>query len=65
MEYKGLSLQEACNIVVHDKLVRIGGEGGLVAVDYSGNICMPFNSEGMYRASKRNAGEAVIKIYKD
>lgn len=63
MEYKGLSLHEACNVVVMDKLVKIGGEGGLVAVDFSGNICMPFNSEGMYRASS-NQMEDSICIYK-
>lgn len=65
MEYKGLSLQEACNKVVMDKLVKIGGEGGLVAVDSHGNIAMPFNSEGMYRACRDNNGLSQIKIYRD
>ena len=64
MEYKGLSLKEACDIVVHDKLVKIGGEGGLVAVDKAGNIEMPFNSEGMYRACKSGSGEPLVLIYK-
>jgi Asparaginase len=64
MEYKGLSLAEACDVVVHDKLVKIGGEGGLVAVDAQGNITLPFNSEGMYRGYK-NSRENVVKIYKD
>lgn len=64
MEYKGLSLQEACNLVVKDKLVKFGGEGGLVAIDKHGNIELPFNSEGMYRAWQY-AGEAVnTAIYK-
>lgn len=65
MEYKGLTLQQACDIVVHDKLIKIGGEGGLVAVDHSGNIYMPFNSEGMYRACKSNEGKMELKIYKE
>ncbi|MBL7719367.1 MAG: isoaspartyl peptidase/L-asparaginase [Flavipsychrobacter sp.] len=65
MEYKGLSLSEACAIVVHDKLKKIGGEGGLVAVDSKGHIEMPFNSEGMYRASIDADGKKTIKIYKD
>lgn len=65
MEYKGLSLQEACDIVVQDKLVKIGGEGGLVAIDKLGTICMPFNSEGMYRACKDAHGKMTINIYKD
>ncbi len=51
IEYKGLSLKEACQIVVKDKLVKIGGEGGLIALNTKGEIEMPFNSEGMYRAS--------------
>ncbi|MBK8557894.1 MAG: isoaspartyl peptidase/L-asparaginase [Lewinellaceae bacterium] len=50
MSYKGLSLQEATNEVVHNKLVEKGGEGGLIAVDKDGNIALPFNSAGMYRA---------------
>lgn len=65
MEYKGLSLAAACEVVVHDKLVKIGGEGGLIAIDSQGNICLPFNSEGMYRGYKRGNGETLIKIYKD
>lgn len=64
MEYKGLSLQEACDLVVHDKLVKIGGEGGLVAVDTKGNVALPFNSEGMYRGY-RNTKETIVRIYKD
>lgn len=65
MEYKGLSLKEACDIVVHDKLVKIGGEGGLIAINKSGNIEMPFNSEGMYRACIDVDGNKTVKIYKD
>jgi beta-aspartyl-peptidase (threonine type) len=65
MAYKGLSLQEACDMLVHDKLVKTGGEGGLVAVDRAGNIAMPFNSEGMYRACKNSVGREEIRIYKD
>ena len=38
IEYKGFSLKEACNLVVKDKLVKIGGEGGLIALDAKGNI---------------------------
>jgi beta-aspartyl-peptidase (threonine type) len=65
MEYRGLSLAEACRIVVHDKLAPIGGEGGLVAVDSFGNVALPFNSDGMYRASISSASELYVGIYKD
>jgi beta-aspartyl-peptidase (threonine type) len=64
MEYKGLSLKEACHIVVHDKLVKIGGEGGLIAIDHSGNVELPFNSEGMYRGWMKDEGDFSVDIYK-
>ena len=65
IEYKGFSLKEACNLVVKDKLVKIGGEGGLIALDAKGNIELCFNSEGMYRASKKSNEDVYLGIYKD
>jgi L-asparaginase / beta-aspartyl-peptidase len=65
MEYAGLSLEEACKRVVNDKLVKLGGEGGLIAIDRKGNICLPFNSEGMYRAYRKEGMPGEISIYKD
>lgn len=64
MEYKGLSLKEACSVVVMDKLVKIGGEGGLIAVDSFGNLEMVFNSEGMYRGSLKQGEKPFVAIYK-
>ena len=64
MEYKGLSLQEAMHIVVHEKLLSIGGEGGMIGVDNAGNAAMVFNSQGMYRAYKSSDGSNVVAIYK-
>ncbi len=63
MEYKGLSLHDACELVVKDKLVKLGGEGGLIAIDHFGNIELPFNSEGMYRASQMVGGERFVGIH--
>lgn len=65
MEYKGLTLEQACNEVVNNKLVKLGGEGGLIAIDARGNICLPFNSEGMYRGMKRSGEDFVVRIYRD
>lgn len=65
MEYKGYTLKQACDYVVKDKLVKFGGEGGLIAIDAKGNIELPFNSEGMYRGYRREGLEAVVKIYED
>ncbi|MDA9070190.1 isoaspartyl peptidase/L-asparaginase [Algibacter sp.] len=64
IEHKGLSLQEASNEVINKRILEIKGDGGLIAVDVEGNIAMPFNTEGMYRASKTSKGEAEISICK-
>ncbi|MCU0423054.1 MAG: isoaspartyl peptidase/L-asparaginase [Bacteroidia bacterium] len=63
MEYKGYTLKQACDYVVKDKLVKFGGEGGLIAIDPQGNIELTFNSEGMYRGYQQQGEQAVIKIY--
>ena len=64
MEYKGLSLEEAMNIVVMDKLMKIGGEGGMIGVDASGNTSLIFNCEGMYRGVRSSDGRAAVEIYR-
>ncbi len=65
MEYKGWSLEDAANEVINKRVLNIGGDGGLVAVDSKGNIAMPFNTEGMYRACKSSAGLKTVAIYRD
>jgi beta-aspartyl-peptidase (threonine type) len=64
MEYKGLSLEAATSEVIHKRILEIGGDGGLIAVDAKGNTSMSFNTEGMYRASKTSEGIKEIAIYK-
>ena len=64
MEHKGMSLKDASNEVINKRILEINGDGGLIAVDAQGNIAMPFNTEGMYRASKTSNGAEDISIYK-
>jgi len=64
MEYKKMTLEEASNEVINKRILEIGGDGGLIAVDAKGNISMPFNTEGMYRACKSSTGLEEIAIYK-
>ncbi len=64
IEYKGLSLQQAMQVVVMEKLVAIGGEGGMIGVDGSGAIAMLFNTAGMYRAAKASDGDLYLGIYR-
>jgi beta-aspartyl-peptidase (threonine type) len=63
MEYKGYTLQQACDEVVFKKLVEIQGEGGMIAVDREGNPAMIFNSAGMYRGYRSSDGSNEIAIY--
>ncbi len=63
MEYKKLTLQQACEEVVLKKLVTMHGDGGLIGVDAEANIAMVFNSAGMYRGFRNSEGENMIAIY--
>jgi beta-aspartyl-peptidase (threonine type) len=65
MEYKGVSLAAAAEEVIHKRILEIGGDGGVIAVDTQGNVTMPFNTEGMYRAMMSSDGQKEIAIYKD
>ena len=64
VEYKGLSIAEAARIVIHEKVSKLGGDGGIVGLDRFGNVAMEMNTEGMYRAHMNAQGEQTIKIYK-
>lgn len=64
MEYKGMNLQEAMHFVVHDKLLKLDAEGGMIGVDAKGNAAMVFNSAGMYRSFRSSDGKTEISIYK-
>jgi beta-aspartyl-peptidase (threonine type) len=63
MEYKGLSLREACDTVVKDKLYKMGGEGGLIAVNNRGEHHFSFNSAGMYRGFRNSEGAGDVAFY--
>ena len=64
MEYKNLSLIDAAEEVVMNKLVKMNGEGGLIGVDKEGNFAMVLNSAGMYRGVKSSDGTNEVAIYK-
>ncbi len=64
MEFKGMTLKEAANEVINNRVLKIGGDGGLIAVDSEGNVALPFNTEGMYRAFKTSKEDTVVSIYK-
>jgi len=63
MEYRGMSLQGAAQMAL-DKVAKLGGTGGLIAIDHQGNITLPFNTAGMYRGYVDSNGKFVIEIYR-
>ncbi|HEV8592937.1 MAG TPA: isoaspartyl peptidase/L-asparaginase [Pyrinomonadaceae bacterium] len=65
MEYRAMPVQQAADLVIKTKLQRLGGDGGVIAMDKFGNMAISFNSEGMYRAYINAEGKPVVEIYKD
>lgn len=63
MQYQGISLAAAADKVVNGVLKESGGSGGIIALDKEGNITMPFNTQGMYRASKTSEQKLFIGIF--
>ena len=62
MEYKNLSVEEACREEIR-KLSELQGTGGVIAVDAKGNIAMEFNTSGMFRGFIKSDGEKEIAIF--
>jgi beta-aspartyl-peptidase (threonine type) len=65
VQYRHLTLAQAVRELIHEKLRRTGGEGGVIAVDRSGNIAMDFNSVGMFRGARDSRGRRDIAMYRD
>lgn len=63
MEYKNLTLEAAAHLVVKEKLVKAGGDGGIIGVDKDGNIAMTYNTTGMFRAFAKADGEEGVFIF--
>lgn len=64
VKYKGISIATAGKEVLFDELLPAGGTGGVIIVDTAGNVAMPFNTSGMYRASIDGRGKKILAIYK-
>src|SRR6267154_2458928 len=63
VQYRHLTLAQAVRELIHEKLRRTGGEGGVIAVDRSGNIAMDFNSVGMFRGARDSRGRRDIAMH--
>src|SRR5262249_49238818 len=63
IKYKGLKVADAAAELIHKRLKKIGGEGGVIALDAHGNLAMPFNTDGMYRGYVTADGKPHVFIY--
>jgi beta-aspartyl-peptidase (threonine type) len=64
IELSGVSLGKAAETAL-TKSQKLGGSGGLIAVDKKGNVVLPFNTSGMYRGFLAEDGTFVVDIYRD
>ena len=65
VEYAKAKVADAANTVVMDIVPKLGGDGGVIALDADGNFAMPFNTDGMYRGWVDRDGKAHVAILKD
>ena len=65
LQYRHMTLAEAVHEVIHEKLRRAGGEGGVIALDSAGNVAMDFNSVGMFRGARDSRGRREIAMYRN
>jgi beta-aspartyl-peptidase (threonine type) len=63
MEYQGLSLEEASDRMIHQKLKALDASAGMIGVDKNGHVAMEFNTAGMYRGYLKSSGEKEILLY--
>ena len=65
VEHRGMSIQEAADIVIHQRIAALKGEGGVIVVGRDGSGAWSFNSDGMYRARATSEGGVEVALYKD
>ena len=63
--YRGDDIAAAADEVVLKIVPKLGGDGGVIALDRDGNVAMPFNTEGMYRGTIDAKGNVRILIYRE
>ncbi|MCJ8318046.1 MAG: isoaspartyl peptidase/L-asparaginase [Colwellia sp.] len=65
VQYQGKTIDQAGKEVIHNVLMPVGGTGGVIIIDTKGNMSLPFNTKGMYRATKSDSSPTYVGIFKD
>ena len=64
VKYQGVDLASAAQAVINQRLVKMGGDGGVIGIDSKGEVVYAFNTPGMYRASINAAGQLDVQIFR-
>ena len=64
VEYLKIPLAQAVDNVLNGKMKKLGGNGGVIAIDPAGEIVLEFNSEGMFRGVRTSQGRNEVAIYR-
>ncbi len=65
LKYKGMAVQEAADLVIHQKVKAIEGEGGLIALDCLGNVGFSYNSPNMHRGCIHSDGTLFTAVFEE
>ena len=62
IEYRGLSLESAARELIHETIPKLGGNGGIIAIDATGRMVLEFNTEGMFRGARDSTGQRIVGV---
>jgi beta-aspartyl-peptidase (threonine type) len=65
VQYKGMTLQQAADQVIHKELQTLHGDGGVIAITPDGQLAWSFNTPGMFRARQVEGGKIQLGVYND
>jgi beta-aspartyl-peptidase (threonine type) len=63
VKYKGADIKAAARQVIHNKLQKMGGTGGVIVLDQKGNVAMEFNTKGMFRGYIKAMDQPEVFIF--
>jgi beta-aspartyl-peptidase (threonine type) len=57
-----LSLENAARELIHEAIPKLGGNGGIIAIDATGRMVLEFNTEGMFRGARDSTGQRIVGV---
>ena len=63
-EYLAIPLKQAVDNVLNGRMKKLGGNGGVIALNARGDVILDFNTEGMFRGVSTSQGRREIAIFR-